>query len=77
MGDYVDVLSSVVRSATATDANGKAVALDFAVEWSVGAARRVTDQDGKIIFAGNGGSAGIASHWRRITARTAASGPGR
>ena len=62
IGDYVDVLSSVLRSATATDAHGKEVALDFAVEWSVGAARRVTDQGGKIIFAGNGGSAGIASH---------------
>lgn len=60
--DYVDTLSSVMRTATATDAHGKEVALDFAVEWSVGAARRVTDQGGKIIFAGNGGSAGIASH---------------
>lgn len=59
---YVDVLSSVMRSAAATDAQGKEVALDFAIEWSVGAARRVTDQGGKIIFAGNGGSAGIASH---------------
>ena len=62
IGDYVDVLSSVMRSAIATDAHGKEVALDFAVEWSVGAARRVTDAGGKIIFAGNGGSAGIASH---------------
>ena len=59
---YVDTLSSVVRTATATDAHGKQVALDFAVEWSVGAARSVSDQGGKIIFAGNGGSAGIASH---------------
>jgi D-sedoheptulose 7-phosphate isomerase len=62
IGDYVDVLSSVMRSAVATDSHGKPVALDFAVEWSVGAARRVTEQGGKIIFAGNGGSAGIASH---------------
>ncbi|WP_421999462.1 SIS domain-containing protein [Reyranella sp.] len=62
IGDYVEVLSSVMRSAIATDANGKEVALDFAVEWAVGAARRVTEAGGKIIFAGNGGSAGIASH---------------
>jgi D-sedoheptulose 7-phosphate isomerase len=59
---YIDDLSSVVRTATATDAHGKKVALDFAIEWSVGAARGVSDQGGKIIFAGNGGSAGIASH---------------
>lgn len=59
---YVDDLSSVMRTATATDAHGKEVALDFAIEWSVGAARGVSDQGGKIMFAGNGGSAGIASH---------------
>ena len=59
---YVDDLSSVVRTATATDAHGKEVALDFAIEWSVGAARGVSNQGGKIIFAGNGGSAAIASH---------------
>ena len=59
---YVDDLSSVVRTATATDAHGKQVALDFAIEWSVGTARGVCDRGGKIIFAGNGGSAGIASH---------------
>ncbi len=59
---YVDSLSSVVRRAAATDADGKEVALDFAIEWSVGAARSVTDQGGKIMFVGNGGSAAIASH---------------
>ena len=62
IGAYADVLSSVIRGATATDRQGRDVALDFAVEWAVGAARRTTDQGGKIIFAGNGGSAGIASH---------------
>jgi D-sedoheptulose 7-phosphate isomerase len=62
IGDYVDTLSSVMRSAVATDSHGNQVALDFAVEWSVGAARRVTDRGGKVIFAGNGGSAAIASH---------------
>lgn len=62
VGGYADVLSSVIRTARATDGHGKEVALDFAVEWAVGAARRATDQGGKIIFAGNGGSAGIASH---------------
>jgi D-sedoheptulose 7-phosphate isomerase len=62
IGDYVAVLSSVMRSAVATDVKGTEVTLDFAVEWSVDVARRVTEAGGKIIFAGNGGSAGIASH---------------
>jgi D-sedoheptulose 7-phosphate isomerase len=59
---YVDVLASVMRTAVATDAEGRDVALDSAVEWSVAAARRAAAQGNKIIFAGNGGSAGIASH---------------
>jgi D-sedoheptulose 7-phosphate isomerase len=59
---YVDVLASVMRTAVATDAHGKDVALDAAVEWSVEAARQAAAQGNKIIFAGNGGSAGIASH---------------
>ena len=59
---YVDVLASVMRTAVATDAHGKDVTLDAAVEWSVEAARRAAAQGNKIIFAGNGGSAEIASH---------------
>jgi len=62
IGSYVDVLSSVVRSAIATDLQGKEVTVDFAVEWAVAAARKATEAGGKIVFAGNGGSAGIASH---------------
>ena len=62
IGDYANTLGALIRSAVATDLHGKRVALDFAVEWSVGSARRVTEQGGKIVFAGNGGSAGIASH---------------
>ena len=57
MGDYVDVLSSVVRSATATGSlHGKAVALDFASSGLSG--RQMTDQDGKIIFAATAARAG-------------------
>src|SRR5260370_25838460 len=51
-----------MRTAVATDGHGKNVALDIAIEWSVNIARRVTDQGNKVIFAGNGGSAAIASH---------------
>jgi D-sedoheptulose 7-phosphate isomerase len=60
--NYVEVLSSAIRSAVATDLHGKSVALDTAIEWAVGIARAATDKGGKIIFAGNGGSAAIASH---------------
>ena len=59
---YVDVLASTLRTAVATDLHGKSVALDVAIEWAVGTARRVTADGGKVIFAGNGGSAAIASH---------------
>ncbi len=59
---YVDALASTMRGAAATDGHGKDVALDVAIEWSVNMARRVTAQGNKIIFAGNGGSAAIASH---------------
>ncbi len=62
IGSYVDVLASVMRSVAATDARGQEVGLDAAVEWSVEAARQATDKGYKIIFAGNGGSAAIASH---------------
>jgi D-sedoheptulose 7-phosphate isomerase len=59
---YVGMLASIMRTAAATDIHGKDVALDAAVEWAVDAARRAAGQGCKIIFAGNGGSAGIASH---------------
>jgi len=60
--NYVDVLGSTLRTAVATDLHGKGVPLDAAIEWAVDTARTVTDKGGKIIFAGNGGSAAIASH---------------
>src|SRR5262245_63959474 len=51
-----------MRGAAASDRQGNAVPLAVAIEWAVKAARRVTGQGDKIIFAGNGGSAAIASH---------------
>lgn len=59
---YVDALASTVRTAVATDLRGKSVPLDAAIEWAVDSARGTTEKGGKIIFAGNGGSAAIASH---------------
>jgi D-sedoheptulose 7-phosphate isomerase len=59
---YADTLASTMRAAVATNRSGESVALDLAIEWAVGTARRVTAEGGKIIFVGNGGSAAIASH---------------
>jgi D-sedoheptulose 7-phosphate isomerase len=59
---YAGTLSSVLRAAAATDAQGRDLAMDAAIEWSVETVRRTTVKGGKIIFAGNGGSAAIASH---------------
>lgn len=62
IGDYVDTLGSVLRSAAATDREAAEVSTDTAIQWAVDAAHRVTAAGNKIIFAGNGGSAAIASH---------------
>jgi D-sedoheptulose 7-phosphate isomerase len=59
---YVDTLALVMRSASASDAEGRALSLDSAIEWAVDTARRSCEQGFKLIFAGNGGSAAIASH---------------
>lgn len=59
---YVDVLASATKQAQATDRGGKDCALDAVVEWVIKTARAAHDRGNKLIFAGNGGSAGIASH---------------
>jgi D-sedoheptulose 7-phosphate isomerase len=59
---YSGKLTSVLRAAAATDAGGRDVAMDAAIEWAVEAARGTTANGCKLIFAGNGGSAAIASH---------------
>src|SRR6516165_12135195 len=51
-----------MRGAAASDRQGKAVGLDVAIEWAVKTAGQVAGRGDKIIFAGNGGSAAIASH---------------
>lgn len=44
------------------DRQGQPLTLEAAIVWAVESARRVTKGDNKIVFVGNGGSAGIASH---------------
>ena len=59
---FVDALGAIVKSAVATDGAGREVPLDGVVGWAVDTARAAHDDGNKLIFVGNGGSAGIASH---------------
>lgn len=59
---YVDELSRALKEAEATDSAGRAMATADAMEWAIGAVRETHDGGNRIMFIGNGGSAGIASH---------------
>lgn len=59
---YADTLSAALKGTEATDGRGKSMKVDEAVQWAADAARRTNDAGNKLIFAGNGGSAGICSH---------------
>ena len=62
LATYVETLSNVLRRTSVTDGTGKDLPVDHAIETAVGMARNAHDGGNKLIFAGNGGSAGIASH---------------
>ncbi len=62
LDSYVDILSSVTRSVEATDFEGRRLDADFAIDQVIALARQAHKTGHKLIFAGNGGSAGIASH---------------
>ena len=59
---YFDSLHSVAKSLEATDTNGAAMTLAEAGDWVISTARATHDAGNKLMFIGNGGSAGIASH---------------
>lgn len=59
---FIDALGGILKSAAATDESGGEVSLDNVVDWAVVTARATHDGGNKLIFVGNGGSAGIASH---------------
>lgn len=59
---YLRHLADSVGKTMATDGGGKIVTLDEAVRWGVQATRGAHAAGNKIMFIGNGGSAGIASH---------------
>lgn len=62
LNGYVDQLAGTCRDAIATNADGVVCSLDDAIDWIIKTARETHDNGNKLIFTGNGGSAGIASH---------------
>jgi D-sedoheptulose 7-phosphate isomerase len=59
---YFETLDRVTRQAECTALDGEALSLDQAFARVLNMAHGAHDRDNKIIFAGNGGSAGICSH---------------
>ena len=59
---YFETLAQVIREAEATDGSGNRIDLDRGVDWVRAAAHFAHEAGNKIMFVGNGGSAGIASH---------------
>jgi len=62
MRGFVATLADLLTATEASDSAGRFRAIDEAVEWAALAARATHDRGNKLIFIGNGGSAGIASH---------------
>jgi D-sedoheptulose 7-phosphate isomerase len=59
---YFDALSRLIREAEATDGTGRPLRLDDAFARVAAAAHSAHQAGNKLMFIGNGGSAGIASH---------------
>jgi D-sedoheptulose 7-phosphate isomerase len=59
---YFGSLSRAAEGAEATDQMGRPMPLGEAVDWAMARARKAHGDGNKLIFIGNGGSAGIASH---------------
>ena len=55
-------LTNALREAKVTDRASKSISLEAGCEWVRKAAHETHDAGNKLIFVGNGGSAGIASH---------------
>jgi D-sedoheptulose 7-phosphate isomerase len=59
---WFDKLESSLRETRVTDRASKSLTLDAGCEWVRKSAHAAHDAGNKLIFVGNGGSAGIASH---------------
>jgi D-sedoheptulose 7-phosphate isomerase len=62
LDQYFGTLAGLLRGAEVTDRASRNLSLSEGCEWVRKAAHEVHDAGNKIIFIGNGGSAGIASH---------------
>lgn len=60
--DYVRTFTDVLASVAATDKSGAALDVDGAIARVHAGMRRIAQGTGKVMFVGNGGSAGIAGH---------------
>jgi len=59
---YIGALANAMRATEVTDRASKKLTLESGCEWVRKAAHEAHNAGNKIIFIGNGGSAGIASH---------------
>ena len=59
---YFETLARLLRDAEVTDLRCEPAALDEGCDWVRNTAHAAHDAGNKIMFVGNGGSAGIASH---------------
>jgi D-sedoheptulose 7-phosphate isomerase len=59
---YFETLYSVLSEIQCSDGKGNTLSIDESINWTVRTARATHDDGKKIMFIGNGGSAGIASH---------------
>ncbi len=62
LNQYFETLARLLRDAEVTDLASNRLGLDEGCEWVRNTAHAAHDAGSKIIFVGNGGSAGIASH---------------
>ena len=62
LNQYFTTLTGLLHGAEVTDRAGKSMPLAEGCEWVRSASHEAHDAGNKIIFVGNGGSAGIASH---------------
>lgn len=59
---YFRTLAGCLPAVEATNRNGRQLPLADAVQWAIETARKTHIAGNKLMFIGNGGSAGIASH---------------
>ena len=62
MRGFVGTLADLLTGTEASDPSRRFLPIDEAMEWAALAARATHDRGNKLMFIGNGGSAGTASH---------------